>query len=326
MSISLFPYVDAELFWRATAAALPQALVAAALLMGFAHLADMSVDRETSPSAPRLVLRCALAFFVPYAILMAGAMSSQMPSDYRRYGTGTYEAGKDVPAISYAISAGGNSDVPSAVSLRRDTADGPESASVAWEAGTVFVTLYEGDVMTITDGVAASLPSSPYPNPDAPTAGEANGIDFLLAGSALRPGTYELVATGDGAEYEVRDSFLETGYQLSPTGFTDMAYVDLHYGQVLYVKDAAFRLYSDSFGNGPHPDEDAAGDEAKPDEGSEAPGNPAENPQQGEAGVEVPSKPGGATDAGTASDGMSEGDAPSGSEGGKTDLLGKLRS
>ena len=269
ISLSLFPYVDAELFWRANASALPQALVAAALIMAVLHLLDASVDRETVPPVHKMVLRCAFAFFVPYVVLMAGALPSQMPSEYRRYGTGTYEAGKDIPASSYSVSAGNNEGVPSVVSLRRETPDGPESSSVAWERGTVRVTLYEGDTMTITDGVATYTPSAFDLDPDAPTAGASDGCDFMLAGAHVRPGTYELTAIGDGAEYEVRDSFLETGKPLSPTGFTGMAYVELHYGQVLYVRDAAFQLYANGFGNGPHPDDAAKSTE---DPGEEAKG------------------------------------------------------
>ena len=118
-------------------------------IMAVLHLLDASVDRETVPPVHKMVLRCAFAFFVPYVVLMAGALPSQMPSEYRRYGTGTYEAGKDIPASSYSVSAGNNEGVPSVVSLRRETPDGPESSSVAWERGTVRVTLYEGDTMTI---------------------------------------------------------------------------------------------------------------------------------------------------------------------------------
>lgn len=203
-------------------------------------LFDLVTDKDTRPSKRHLLVRGMLAFFVPFTIILTTAQASAMPSSYRVYESGSYEIGKSLPAGTYAVSAG-----RSGSSLTIEGEDGKTSQK--WNSGTMSVTVYDGDTLTLDGCSARNRTASLTYNAGASTGTIANGSLFLLGGADLCPGTYELTALGDTSEYEVRDGYLKAGDPLDPEGIEGIAYADVHYGEVLYVRDASVVLYSNVF-------------------------------------------------------------------------------
>lgn len=241
-------FLDNDFIAQAGLSVLVRSIVIALLIMVVFRIIDRKADPHTLPPLSKEIARGMLAFCVPFVILLSSAWASAMPATYRKYGDGVYTAGKTIPANSYVVFPSGAKDkngqvLPATVEITR----GSEHENVSWQSGSMSVTLKEGDVMTISNGIARNRTISLTVNPDAPTSAIASGSAFLVGGATVCPGTYELMATGDDSEYELRSEFLQIGEPLNPEKLDGMGYVDIHFGDVLYLKNATATLYSTVF-------------------------------------------------------------------------------
>ena len=227
-------------------------------------LFDLVTDRDTRPSRRHLLIRGLLAFFVPLAFIFITEQANTMPSSYRVYRPGSYEIGKTLPAGTYSVSGTGPSS-----SLAIEGEDG--KISQQWTRGSMSVTVYDGDTLTLDGCTARNRTATLTYNANAGTSVATNGGIFLLGGAELRPGTYEITPLTEESEYEVRDSYLTAGSPLDATEIDGVAYADIHYGEVLYAKDATIVLYSNVFAL-PKPAEDGSEATGEKDEadGTEA--------------------------------------------------------
>lgn len=257
---------DREFLAYAGTDILARSLVAFGVIWIALRLFDTVTDGATRPSRESLIMRGALAFFVPFAFLLFSTNASTLPSEYRTYAPGTYEVGTTLPAGSYVLYAGAGD---SSLSIRGEEGD----VSTAWDRGQMSVTVYDGDELTINGCSAKNRTSRLVYNANAADRHLAIGSVFLVGGVDLRPGTYELTVSSDEpgakAEYQVRDGFLKAGQPLEPTKFSGTAYADLHYGETLYVKGASVALYSNVFSL-PKPTDKDANDEEVADAEEEA--------------------------------------------------------
>lgn len=225
---------------------------------------DLVTDREARPSTRHLLIRGIAAFCVPFAVILSTAYSQTMPSSYRLYKEGTYDIGSSLPAGTYALSAGLGE-----ASVSISDGDG-NSVSHKWRNGNMDITVYDGDEMTIAGCTARNKTSQVVYRADARNMAIANGGAFLVGGSDLKPGTYEITSRSDDSEYELREGYLKVGSPLDAEPFDGVVYADVHYGDVLYVRDASVVLYSNVF---PLPKDEVADtdeQETKGKEGSDA--------------------------------------------------------
>lgn len=237
---------------------------------------DIATDREARPSAKHILIRGLIAFFVPFGFILTTEYAQTMPSSYRLYGAGSYDIGKALPAGTYSLFSGGGE---ASVTL---SGEGGDDISQKWSGGTMTVTVYDGDTMTLEGCSARNRTASLVYNANAKTMAVANGSSSLVAGADIRPGTYEITSLGDDSAYEIRDDYLQVGYPLSEEPFEGVVYADVHYGEVLYVRDASVVLYSNVFAGAR-----ATGDETEVEDVADASDKQDEAEEDGKTGVEA---------------------------------------
>lgn len=254
--------VDEQFLAYAGGDILSKTLLSFCAIMLVAKLFDVVSDSATRPSKGHVAVRAALALLVPFTIICASTYAQTMPYEYRAYGDGTYEIGKSLPAGTYLLSAG-----PTGGTVKIEGQEGETDDK--WASGYYGVTVYDGDRLTIGGCSATNHTADIAYDTTAARQCVAAGSAFLVGGSDLAPGSYEMVASDSGACYEVRDGFLEAGKPLSPTELDGVAYADIHFGDVLYLRNVTARLFSPAFSakrpaaDGEEQKEQGAKDDAK---------------------------------------------------------------